>query len=415
MTQGVFSVSILLAAFGLMFLGYLIPQIRMIMVSIGFYTLLSGVFASYSNWLPQTRGEVPPVEKLEGLDGMSAEKIAEVGSKIIFGDAGLGQGNIGKGQCPLCHGFSKGELSERAPNLFGIPARSSERVASDVYKTQKTIQAEAFSGSGRATNAIEYVAESHACPNCFVVPGFGVKGSNDTESPMPTVHKAPINLTLDEMIAVDTWMFFREGGEVPSVGEIRKAYEKFIPETERQKAAPKEAGGESPPAPAGPPVALASDTPQQMITKMACIACHKIPTIPGATFGAVGPMLVEGTTAKQRVASPEYQARLKAGKAHARTPKEYVMESIVCPNCFIVPGFVNKANPEVSAMMQDFGQKFTYGALEKLAEFLLTLDEKAAIKEGMLKAENEIGAEKHADAQDQNPNVQTVAARPVGR
>jgi hypothetical protein len=91
------------------------------------------------------------------------------------------------------------------------------------------------------------------------------------------------------------------------------------------------------------------------------------------------------------------------------------MESIVCPNCFIVPEFVNKSNPEVSAMIQDFGQKFTYGGLEKLAEFLLSIDEAVARKEGMLKTENEIGAPQHADAQGQNPSVQTVSARQVGR
>lgn len=383
MTQGVVAVSILLFAILLMYLGYWFPKMRVFLLSIGFYCLMSGIFASYSNWLPQTRGEVPPIEKgvsSADIEKMPTEKLAEMGSKIIFGDQGVGQGHIGKGQCPLCHGFIKGELSERAPNLFGIPKRAAERINDPIYKTQKTIQAESFPGAGRATTAEEYIAESHSCPNCFIVPGFGTKGTNDTESPMPTIHKAPILLSIEEEIAVDTWLFFREGEAPPPAAEIRKAYEKFIAEKDRPKAEQAVATA----APAGPPVALATDTPEQIITKMGCFACHKIPTVALARFGAVGPLLIEGTNAAKRIASPEYQKRVKAGKAHAKTPKEYVMESIVNPNAFIVPGFENKSNPEISPMIQDFATKFTYGALEKMADFLLSLDEKAAIKDGLL-------------------------------
>ena len=74
---------------------------------------------------------------------------------------------------------------------------------------------------------------------------------------------------------------------------------------------------------------------------------------------------------------------LKAGKAHAKTPKEYVMESIVSPNSFIVHAFVQKANPETSDMLQNFSERFTFGALEKLADFLLSLDCAAAQKDGL--------------------------------
>ena len=79
-----------------------------------------------------------------------------------------------------------------------------------------TAEKEAFAGSGTATNAQEYIAESHACPSCFVVTGFGVKGSNDKESPMPKIHKPPISFTLGELAAVDTWMYTREGKEAPA-------------------------------------------------------------------------------------------------------------------------------------------------------------------------------------------------------
>src|SRR5690606_20144402 len=119
------------------------------------------------------------------------------------------------------HGFQQGFLSERAPNLFGIPDRAEERLKEPNYHmddpaSRPSTQKEAFEGSGTATNKLEYIAESHACPSCYVVPGFGVKGSNDTESPMPAIHKPPISLSLGELAAVDTWMFLREGKETPA-------------------------------------------------------------------------------------------------------------------------------------------------------------------------------------------------------
>ena len=81
----------------------------------------------------------------------------------------------------------------------------------------------------------EYIAESHACPSCYVVVGYGVKGTNDKESPMPPIHKPPISLSLPELAAVDTWLYVREGRDAPTYEEIIKSYEKFIPEADRPK------------------------------------------------------------------------------------------------------------------------------------------------------------------------------------
>jgi cytochrome c2 len=356
----------------------------MILVSIGFFMLMTGSFASYSNWLPQTRGEVPPDTSdapAADLEKMTVEKIADMGETIIFGKVGgFAERGIGKGQCPLCHTFKAGDVGDRAPNLIGIGKRAAERIKEPAYLKPQTVQAESFSGSGRATTAQEYIAESHSCPNCYVVVGFGVKGTNDKESPMPTIHKPPIGLTIDELIAVDTWLFFREGETPPSVSEMRKAYEKFIPEKDRIKTAPVTAGV----APGGldaAKIALPGDTPIQMITKMGCAACHKIPTIDFAKIGAIGPLLMEGANAARRIASPEYKAAIKAGTASAKTPKDYIIESIMNPSAFIVPGF--PAPGGKSLMPPDFSDKFTYAAVSKLADFLLTLTKDQAIKENL--------------------------------
>lgn len=133
-------------------------------------------------------------------------------------------------------------------------------------------------------------------------------------------------------------------------------------------------------------MALPTDTPEVIVKKMGCFVCHKIPTIPNATVGTNGPVLMLRTTASQRLASPEYQARVKAGLAHAATPREYVIESIINPSAFIVPGYDKTENAGVIPMYPDYQERFTPEALEFLALFLPQLDEQMARDEGLLGA-----------------------------
>src|SRR5438445_11689959 len=91
----------------------------------------------FGNWLPQVKAYPPPVEeKTADVKQMSVSERSEFGEKLIFGAIGASgtQGAIGKGQCPLCHGFQKGFLSERAPNLVGIPTRALERLKDPKYR-----------------------------------------------------------------------------------------------------------------------------------------------------------------------------------------------------------------------------------------------------------------------------------------
>ena len=68
----------------------------------------------------------------------------------------------------------------------------------------------------------------HNSPSCYVPPGFGWKGSDDRESKEPTIYLPPLSLTIDEMIAIDTWLLKNEGEELPNVETMRTAYEKFL-------------------------------------------------------------------------------------------------------------------------------------------------------------------------------------------
>lgn len=329
----------------------------------GFMFLVAAALSGYGNWLPQVEGGFPPPEVKLDFSAMTAQQLADEGEKIIFGGIGQSsvQGAIGKGQCPLCHGFQQGFLSERAPNLFGVPDRAKERLEDPRYSKGKpdardTVQKESFPGAGTAETSQEYMAESHACPNCFVVAGFGVKGSNDRESPMPKIHKPPISLSLGELAAVDTWMYVREGKEAPPYEEIVASYEKFIPEAERPKQAeePKDAKG-------GGLLADGSEPVDQIFAKAQCVVCHTIPGIPGA-IGTVGPKLVEGTNAPVRIKSPDYQGQ-------AKTVKEYITESVINPSAYVVKPFPDNIMPKV------FGQKLSAGALNKIVDYLSQVQE----------------------------------------
>jgi cytochrome c2 len=343
--------------------------VRVLLQIGGFMFFVAACLAGFGNWLPQVKADPPPAEAEGGknVKEMSVQDRADLGEKIIFGAVGASgtQGAIGKGQCPLCHGFQKGFLSERAPNLFGVPKRAEERLSDPRYSKadpskRDTIQKEACSGCGTANTAAEYIAESHACPNCYVVAGFGVKGTNDKESPMPPIHKPPINLSIDELIAVDTWLFAREGVDPPTPEEIEKAYFKFIPESERPKPAGAPGAAPGGPAPGGP-VVTGDEPVNEIFTKALCFACHTIPGIPGAV-GAVGPKLVEGTNAPQRLKDPAY-------KGKATTTREYIMESILTPSMYVVKPYPDNIMPK------DFGKKLNAAAINKIINYLSQLEE----------------------------------------
>ena len=131
-------------------------------------------------------------------------------------------------------------------------------------------------------------------------------------------------------------------------------------------------------------LALPTDTPQVIIRKMGCYVCHKIPEIPESHFSSFGPLLIPKTIAPLRLTSPEYIAQVKENKANATTPEEYIQESILNPDAFIVPGYEDTKNPDISIMYHHYSRRFTQGALDVLTEHLLTLDVETAAKDGLV-------------------------------
>ncbi|MBI5315625.1 MAG: FUSC family protein [Nitrospirae bacterium] len=352
-------VSLVLITATCFMLGIYFPNHAALLKIGGFMFLVAAGLSGYGNWLPQVEGGFPPKEEKLQYEAMTAQQLADEGEKIIFGGIGKNkeQGAVGKGQCPLCHAFHAGMLGERAPNLQGLPTRAGkERLEDPKYskgnpKGREFDDKEAFPGAGTAENGQEYIAESHACPSCYVVVGYGVKGTNDKSSPMPAIHKPPISLTLPELAAVDTWLYLREGVDAPSYDEIIKSYEKFIPEADRPKAQ------EDKPAGAGGSLLVDGTEPIDVIfSKATCAMCHTIPGIPGAV-GKQGPVLEEGTNAPNRIKDPTYK-----GTAH--NTQEYIMESIVSPSTYVVKGFPDNLMPK------EFGTKLSAGALKKIVDYL---------------------------------------------
>jgi hypothetical protein len=340
-------------------LGIYFPNHAALLKIGGFMFLVAAGLSGYGNWLPQVEGGFPPKEEKLQWEAMTAQQLADEGEKIIFGGIGKNkeQGAVGKGQCPLCHAFHAGMLGERAPNLMGLIDRAGkERLDDPKYSKGKPAardyeQKEAFPGSGTAETGQEYIAESHACPSCYVVVGYGVKGTNDKSSPMPPIHKPPISLSLQELAAVDTWLYVREGRDAPSYDEIIKSYEKFIPEAERPKQQDEKPAG------AGGSLLVDGTEPIDVIfSKATCAMCHTIPGIPGAV-GKQGPLLEEGTNAPNRLKDPAYK-----GTAH--NTQEYIMESVVSPSTYVVKGFPDNLMPK------EFGTKLSAGALKKIVDYL---------------------------------------------
>jgi hypothetical protein len=123
--------------------------------------------------------------------------------------------------------------------------------------------------------------------------------------------------------------------------------------------------------PSGPPL-MASGLPQvtqamvplvtgeepsdELFRKGGCVICHAIPGIKGAE-GRAGPKLVIGTTGPQRLADPAY-------KGEAKTVHDYVVESILTPGVFVVPGYPDHVMPRW------YGQKLSATAVERMATYL---------------------------------------------
>ncbi len=109
-------------------------------------------------------------------------------------------------------------------------------------------------------------------------------------------------------------------------------------------------------APGMVPLVTGDEPITEIFARAGCVVCHTVPGIPGAD-GRVGPPLLLGATGPARLADPAY-------RGHAKTVREYVIESVLEPGLFVVPGYPS------STMPTWYGVKLSALALEKIASYL---------------------------------------------
>ena len=263
-------------------------------------------YTLYPMTLPQQRAEPPPLE--EKIGALTMDKFIEMGKDIFDGKRG------GFGGCVLCHDPKLG----RAPDLVNMNSVSEKRLKDSRYK-------------GKSKSVEEYLRESMTEPAAFVVAGFGVAGTNDTQSPMMNISQY---LKPWEVNATIAYLQTKDGGEAtvqPPTGE------------ESPGGQAGAAGGVA----AAP--AASARTPQEFFQKYGCGACHKHEK--GGIAGAVATDLTHvGTVAMKR----------KPG-----TPaKDYIRESILNPTAFVVPG-------QAPIMPPGYGEKMLASEIEMIVVFLV--------------------------------------------
>jgi hypothetical protein len=334
-----------------------------------FYSTISILLAGYTNWLPQQRSDPPPAAEVIDASSLTMDIYVGMGEKIVFGKERIaGSKAIGKGQCPLCHTFDAGDNIGRCPNLFGVEERSHTRIKEDRYLNDPIKIGEKDGATGiikgepdqipeeyRRADASEligedYLRESLMCPSCYVVKGYGKAG--DTKSPMPVISKPPISLGMVELNAVLSWL---QAKDTP--GDFANV---TIPLPTGETEKPDDSGDDE-----EAPIFVTGMEPggvPEMLNILGCPLCHTIPGVEGAV-GELGPKLHEKINAPKRIKDPNYKGKAKTGR-------DYVKESILNPNAYIV--FNEEAGepfPE-SLMPQDFANKLSVNALDKLVDFI---------------------------------------------
>ncbi len=332
-----------------------------------FYVTISILLAGYTNWLPQQRSDPPPVGGPDISDDITMDQYTEMGRIIVFGSKPAVGGGvaIGKGQCPLCHTFDPGDNIGRCPNLFGVEERSHTRIKEDRYLNEPIKIGETDGASqivkGKPDEIPEeyrradaddlvgedYLRESLMCPSCYVVKNYGKAG--DKVSPMPIVSKPPIRLSPVELNSVLAWLQSKDTpGDFASVtiplptlgGETAE------PEEEEER----------------PIFVTGTESIEEIINVLGCSLCHTIPGIPGAV-GELGPKLHEKIDAPKRIKNPNYKGKAKTGR-------EYTQESILNPSAYVVFN-EEEGEPFPDGLMpQDFANKLSINALEKLVDFI---------------------------------------------
>ncbi len=153
-----------------------------------FSLFIIGLYTFYSVFVipPINPGE-PPSESAASGEPATIVELLALGEEVYNG----------KGACALCHTREGG----RAPALEGSALVAKARLSSPGY-------------SGKAVDAESYLYESLVDPSAYVVPGYGVSGTDGGVSPMPDVRASSIGLSETEIRAVIAYLQSVSGVEI---------------------------------------------------------------------------------------------------------------------------------------------------------------------------------------------------------
>ncbi|MBT4520483.1 MAG: c-type cytochrome [Halieaceae bacterium] len=262
-----------------------------------FSAITIGLFAGYSNFgIPQIKPAPPPQPEVLDLSSMTMDQYIALGERIYNG----------QGTCTLCHN----ELG-RAPMLDTMVAALSSRLEDPGYQ-------------GQANDLESYLRESMLEPSAFVVGGFGKAGTNDTESPMPSVTSGSIGLGEAETNAVIAYLQDWGGADV-TVEIAAPAEEEPSEETASSGGTPERTG---------------YDSAEEIVAALSCGACHKI----ADQQGMLGPDLTTIGASKDR---------------------EYLRRALLDPNADVAEGYMKGMMPPT------YGDQLSANELEMLVDYML--------------------------------------------
>lgn len=109
------------------------------------------------------------------------------------------------------------------------------------------------------------------------------------------------------------------------------------------------------------PLSTGDEPINQLLIQSGCAVCHTIPGVEAAK-GREGPRLVLGIIGPKRLADPNY-------KGTATTVREYITESILNPEAYVVPGYPDRVMPRW------YGKKLNAKAVDRIASYLEALPE----------------------------------------
>lgn len=104
------------------------------------------------------------------------------------------------------------------------------------------------------------------------------------------------------------------------------------------------------------PLSSGDESIDQLFIQSGCAVCHTIPGVEAAK-GREGPGLILAINGPKRLADPNYRGT-------ATTVHEYIMESILKPGVYVVPGYPDRVMPRW------YGKKLNAKALDRIASYL---------------------------------------------